>query len=123
MTKAFRVLSVLALLASASTVSINSAIADGPGDGGNHHPAAGRIGGVVSNAEGRPVPGATVVLRHADMPVAHTMTNREGVYVFEHVRPARYIVAAGKVGVGRGAARAEVAPGATVRAPITLRMP
>ncbi|MEK6703569.1 MAG: carboxypeptidase-like regulatory domain-containing protein [Planctomycetota bacterium] len=120
MTKTFRILSVLALLVSASAVSVDSALADGPGGPGNHHHAAGRIGGVVSTSEGRAVPGAVVVLRHGDVAVARTQTNREGVYVFERVRPGHYTVVAAKEGVGRGAARAAVRSGQTVRAPITL---
>lgn len=120
MSKAFRILSVLALLVSASAMTVDSAIADRPGDPGGSAPAAGRIGGVVSNADGRAVPGAVVVLRHGDIGVARTTTNREGVYVFERVRPGHYVVAAEKAGVGRGAARAAVRSGQSVRAPITL---
>ena len=120
MSKTFRILSVLALLVSASAMTVDSAVAGGPGGASGLAPSAGRIGGLVSNADGHAVPGAAVVLRHEDVTVARVMTNHEGFYLFEHVRPGHYVVAAEKAGVGRGAAHAAVRSGESVRAPITL---
>ncbi|MFO0834125.1 MAG: carboxypeptidase-like regulatory domain-containing protein [Phycisphaerales bacterium] len=84
-------------------------------------PAPGKIVGTVVDADGNPVADAHVVLKHGDKVVAHAMTNADGHYVFKDVRPGRYLLEAGKQGVGRGHGLALVHPGQTVRERITLK--
>lgn len=84
-------------------------------------PAPGKIVGTVVDADGKAVAGAQVVLKHGDHEIAHVRTNAEGHYVFPNVRPGRFVVQAGKLGVGRGRESAAVRPGETVRVRITLK--
>ncbi|MBL8762298.1 MAG: carboxypeptidase regulatory-like domain-containing protein [Phycisphaerae bacterium] len=84
-------------------------------------PAPGKIVGIVVDADGSPVAEAHVVLTHGDRVVARAMTDADGKYVFERVRPGRYLLQAGKREVGRGRERAAVRPGETVRVRIMLK--
>lgn len=84
-------------------------------------PALGKVVGTVVDADGNPVADAHVVLKHADKVIAHATTNADGHYVFKDVRPGRYVLEAGKQGVGRGHALALVHPAQTVRVKIALK--
>lgn len=81
----------------------------------------GRIVGQVVDAAGAPVAGANVALWHGDRPIARAVTGREGRFEFARVRPGRYAVVAGKVGVGRGREPVVVNPGEVSRVKVTLK--
>ena len=81
----------------------------------------GRIVGQVVDTAGAPVEGANVVLWHADRVVARAVSGADGRFEFARVRPGRYVVAAGKAGVGRGREPVAVKPGEVSTVKIALR--
>lgn len=81
----------------------------------------GHIVGLVTTTEGRPVPGATVVLRDASGEIARVLTDDTGRYGFRGLRPGTYGLTASKRGVGEGSTRANVVAGQSVRAMIEIQ--
>jgi hypothetical protein len=65
--------------------------------------AAGVVAGKAVDGEGRPVVGASVVLRDAKgVVVGRSETESNGAFEFARCKPGRYRVAAAKLGVGGG---------------------
>ena len=110
MTTFLRVSRLVVLIAAFMAIAAPSmARADDPGDPRHPHPAL--IGGTVLDSQGDPVAGAVVVLSRRGHALQRTMTNDEGHFRFEAVRPGVYGVRAAKDGVGRGARRVFAHPG------------
>jgi Carboxypeptidase regulatory-like domain len=98
---------------------------DPTGPDGPNGPEAVRFGairGIVIDAHGDPVEGAVVRLIHprTKRVVKRGETNAEGHFGFRHVRMGRYVVEAGKRGVGKGASRVGVRPHAVSRVKVEL---
>ena len=83
----------------------------------------GRVEGVVVNsADGKPVAGALVRLMGSrGFIIRRAMSDREGKFVFERLRPGFYALQAAKREVGMGTVRVEVKEGETTRARIALK--
>ena len=74
---------------------------------------AGRVVGRVTDAAGRPVPGASVVLVAADStlaPVRREVTGETGGFDFSAVQPGVYTLRASGTGYRERAMRVELAP-------------
>ncbi len=83
-------------------------------------PAAGKIVGVVVDEAGNAVAEATVTLLTPMGPGPQTKSGEKGGFVFENVKPGKYLVLAGKMGVGEGKAEAVVEAGKTTEVKIVL---
>ena len=56
----------------------------------NQRPGRSSVQGLVSEAGGRPLPGADVILQSGDVEVARTVTSGDGVFRFVDVAPGDY---------------------------------
>lgn len=84
--------------------------------------ATGAIAGIVTDAHGHAVAGATVTLENDHHHViASTITDHQGRFYFFHVRPGHYIVRAVKDHVGHGSAGVDVHTGMTSHVHVVLR--
>ena len=108
----------IALLLAAVLVSAGFAISTADASDDRRH---GSVAGIVTTGDGRPVPGATVVLhRRGSDRVLRTHTNREGKFGFRHVPAGHYVIGAKKRGVGADRERIRVRPGHTTRVRLHL---
>jgi outer membrane receptor for ferrienterochelin and colicin len=83
---------------------------------------SGSIDGVVKDAQGAPVAGATVVAKSARGLTVETVTDTTGTYRFPSVPPGRYEITASLTGFAPGKVDASVVLGSTASASITLKV-
>lgn len=79
------------------------------------------IAGRVTLPNHTGVEGADVRLKRGDQVTASTVSNADGLFRFENIRPGPFTVGAHKEGVGAGLDRGTAKPGEVTRARITLR--
>lgn len=108
-------LAAMGLMLAGSPAGVMAGPVDPAGPDGPGGPEAERVGairGIVIDAHGDPVEGATVRLIHprTQRVIRTGETNARGHFGFRHVRMGRYLIEAGKRGVGTGTKRVGVRP-------------
>jgi hypothetical protein len=83
----------------------------------------GGIAGVIVNGDGAPVAGALVVLLHDGHALKATKSGEKGGFAFKNLKAGEYGVAAAKIGVGKGGAKAIVEDGKITEIKIVLMKP
>src|SRR5262245_28985454 len=83
---------------------------------------SGSIDGVVKDAQGAPVAGATVVAKSSRGMSLESVTDTTGTYRFPSVPPGRYEITANLTGFAPGKVEANVTLGTTATANVTLKV-
>jgi outer membrane receptor protein involved in Fe transport len=73
--------------------------------------ASGRLAGAISDALGRPIVGAEVLLQSGGQPVAHSQTDRAGAFSFKPVASGMYAISVHKHGFKQTVRIVTVTPG------------
>jgi hypothetical protein len=85
-------------------------------------PLQARVSGIVIDASGAVVPGASVALKHADTVVGSLKTDADGRFLFEQVAPGKYEVEVRLDGFKTARVRAMVGKGSSAPLSIPLEV-